>query len=66
MKYRYSRKLGNPDCKHEWGNPIGHDKTQYCKKCGHWRVPKLEGIMKRKFKIIKIQKLSYVAPEVEE
>jgi hypothetical protein len=29
----------NPDCKHDWDIPLGHDKTQFCKKCGSWKKP---------------------------
>lgn len=37
MKYKYGRK-GDPDCKHIWGSPIGHDNTQFCEKgCGAFR-----------------------------
>ena len=39
MKYRYSHKLNNPDCKHEWGDLDKTDGTQFCIKCGNWRCP---------------------------
>ncbi len=38
-KYKYSRKTGNPDCKHDWELPDDTDGTQFCKDCGLWRVP---------------------------
>ena len=30
-------KNSNKEHKHLWGEPIGHDHTQFCKLCNQWR-----------------------------